>query len=347
MPSNAGSTIGSIAANPSGSGPASWATHRWHAEQVTPYPEDGALWGDIPQLIRDHFLPGHTPAAPLLTDKDVVVTLGSCFARELRYFLGRYGLASSTFWIPSGLNNTFAIADFVSWCVTGKETARGYRYDRNEDGSIAEWTPDTEQKVYQKYFTKAGALVFTLGLAEVWEDTETEQVFWRGVPDEIYDAKRHRFRLSTVDENVANIHEIIKLIRSVNAIAPIIFTLWPVPLKATFRPQSCVTADCVSKSTLRVALDQAFQTTPENVFYYPSFEIVKWLGCSVPFMSFGAEDGLSRHVSRFFVINILKEFVRAFFDAPAREKFLAGLKADGVPEDTSKPFVYQPGQKLK
>ena len=338
--------VGSIAASVPGSGPASWATHRWHSEDVTLYPEDGALWDDIPLLIREHVLTGHVPAAPILKDTDTVMTLGSCFARELRFFLDRYGLSSSTFWIPSGLNNTFALNDFVSWCVTGKETARGYRYDRSNKGEIAEWKPDNEQRVYAKHLAGAGAFVFTLGLAEVWEDTETGQVFWRGVPENVFDEKRHRFRLSTVEENVENLREIVRLIRSANASVPIIFTLSPVPLRATFRPQSCMTSDCVSKSILRVALDQAMSDETPGVYYFPSFEIVKWLGCSVPFMSFGAEDGLSRHVSRYFVINILKEFVRAFFEPAAVEKFMASLSADDVPDDTSQPFVYRPGVKL-
>ena len=337
---------GSMAASVPGSGPASWATHRWHAEDVTLYPEDGALWNDIPQLIREHVLTGHVPSTPILKDTDTIVTLGSCFARELRFFLDRYGMSSSTFWIPSGLNNTFALTDFVSWCVTGNETERGYRYDRTDEGEIAEWKPDNEQQAYAKQLATAGAFVFTLGLAEVWEDTETEQVFWRGVPEYVFDEKRHRFRLSTVEENVGNLRKIVRLIRSVNANAPIVFTLSPVPLRATFRPQSCVTSDCVSKSILRVALDQAMGDQAPGVYYYPSFEIVKWLGCSIPFISFGAEDGLSRHVSRYFVINIVKEFVGAFFEPTAVEKFMAGLKADKVPDDIAKPFVYRQGHKL-
>ena len=339
-------TIGSMAATIQGSGPASWATHRWHSEQVTVYPESNDEFNNIPKVIRAHFLTGHIPKAPVLSAADTIITLGSCFARELSYFLGRYGLSASNIWIPSGLNNTFAIADFISWSVTGQETPRGYRYDRTDDGKIAEWKPETEQHAYREHFGKAGAFVFTLGLAEVWEDTETNQVFWRGVPEEIYDDKRHRFRLSTVEENMQNIRDIIETIRSVSANAPIVFTLSPVPLKATFRPQSCVSSDCVSKATLRVALDQVLEDKEPGVYYYPSFEIVKWLGCNIPFATFGAEDGTSRHVSRSIVINILKEFVRAYFEPKAAEKFFDGLIADDVPDDTSQPFVYKPGQKL-
>ncbi|MDG2321162.1 MAG: GSCFA domain-containing protein [Rhodospirillaceae bacterium] len=337
---------GSLAPSVKGSGPASWGERSWHADNVTTYPDNIADWTDMSRLIREFVLPGHIPPSPFLTENDTIITLGSCFARELRFFLSRYGLSSANFWIPSGLNNTFALADFVSWCVTGKETDRGYRYDRTDSGQIVEWKPDDEQRVYAQHLSDAGAFAFTLGLAEVWEDTQTGQVFWRGVPESIFDDQRHRFRLSTVEENVSNIREMIKLIRTVNHIAPIVFTLSPVPLKATYRPQSCITSDCVSKSTLRVALDQAINDGAEHVYYYPSFEIVKWLGCSLSFMAFSMEDDNTRHVSRWYVINIIKEFVSAFFEPAAVAKFAAGLKADGIPDDTSQPFRYAAGQTL-
>ena len=191
----------------------------------------------------------------MLTPDASVVTLGSCFARELRDYLAAKGLGAANVWVPSGLNNTFALLDFVSWCVTGQETGRGYRYDRDDEGRIREWTPESERELYLEGFRTAGAFVFTLGLAEVWQDRETEAVFWRGVPKDVYKADRHVFRLSTVEENMENVVRMVELVRSVNASAPIVLTLSPVPLRATFRGISCLTADAVSKSVLRVALD--------------------------------------------------------------------------------------------
>ena len=45
--------------------------------------------------------------------------------------------------------------------------------------------------------------------------------------------------------------------------AAIVFTLSPIPLHATFRPISCMTANAVSKATLRVELDE-LQTLMET-----------------------------------------------------------------------------------
>jgi hypothetical protein len=74
---------------------------------------------------------------------------------------------------------------------------------------------------------------------------------------------------------------------------PIIFTLSPVPLKATFRPVSCVTANAVSKAILRAALDEVLRDndTDDNLFYWPSYEIVT--------TAFGAPwEADNRHVRR-------------------------------------------------
>ena len=67
------------------------------------------------------------------------------------------------------------------------------------------------------------------------------------------------------------------MIREVKPAAPIIFTLSPVPLMATFRPVSCLTASSVSKAILRVSIDELMRTfsADERLLYFPSYEIVK------------------------------------------------------------------------
>jgi hypothetical protein len=295
------------------SGSRSWAEHRWHAEDVNLYPVAQELFeGDLRPLIREWAVPGHCPPAPFLTTEDEVITLGSCFARNLRRMLDKAGLPASRFYIPSGLNNTFALLDLISWCVTGEETVRGFRYDRMEDGAIEDWTPADEREVYRQALADAGAFVFTLGLAEVWEDRETGGVFWRGIPESVFDADRHVSRLSTVAENDENMARVVELIRMVNPAAPIVLTLSPVPLKATFRSMSCITADCASKATLRVAIDQVMNRGLENVYYWPAFEVVRWVGSNLPYSTFGT-GGRSRRPEKAVVREIVNAFIEAFW----------------------------------
>jgi hypothetical protein len=300
--------------------------HGWYLADVNVYPRKQSQFetDDLGAFIRRHIVPGHAPARPMLDVSRPVITLGSCFARELRLFLSRAGVDARRFWIPSGLNNTFAILDFFSWCVTGMQTGRGFRYEETESGGIQDWTPEAERAAYRQAFADAGAFVLTLGLAEVWQDRDTGAVFWRGVPKELFDENRHVFRLTTVEENVANLRQTIGLVRQVNPSAPIVLTLSPVPLLATHRPLSCLTADCVSKSVLRVALDQVMADQAADVYNWPSFEIVKWMGATVPWSAYG-ENGSSRDVNRRLIGPIIDAFVEAYYrpeDAAAMRRRL-------------------------
>jgi hypothetical protein len=95
---------------------------------------------------------------------------------------------------------------------------------------------------------------------------------------------------------VDNLSYIISKIRSLNDRCSIIVTLSPVPLTATFEYHSAVVADTVSKSTLRVAIDELLRRKYDKVYYWPSFEVVRWLGAYAPGM-YGQEDGSTIHVS--------------------------------------------------
>lgn len=328
--------VGKLTKDRWGTGPKSWAEDLWHSEKTQIYPPNHAAFKDVKTLFKRFVIKGHAPKKPLLGDKDNVVTIGSCFAAELRHFLNCYGFSSDSFWVPSGLNNTYAIRDFISWAVTGEWTAKGYAYGDADEGGIEEWAPEKEQQTYREQFENAGAIVFTLGLGEVWEDSETGAVFWRGVPERIFEKGRHVFRLTTVEENVQNIRAIISLLREANPTCPIIMTLSPVPMKATFGDVSCMTADCVSKSVLRVALHEALQGAGERVFYWPSFEMVKWAGGHFDWPVYGLDDPTVRHVTRYLVINILALFLESFYGKDAAARFEKAFKeehGDNLPED--------------
>jgi hypothetical protein len=323
--------IGTLAANRVGSGPASWAENKWHQSEVLRYPSNHEDFKDLQTSIDKFCLTGHIPHEPCLDKSGSVVAIGSCFAAELRHFLNDVGLSSDSFWIPSGLNNSFALLDFFSWVVTGSQTSKGFGYSKDDQGALNDWQPELERETYKAALEKATCFVFTLGLAEVWEDSETGKVFWRGIPEHIFTEERHHFRLSTVGENAGNLKQIISLIRHINPGAPIVLTLSPVPLKGTFSKQSCVTADCVSKSTLRLAIHEVVSLGIDNTYYWPSFEVVKWLGCHLPYPVYGTDDNVVRHVSRYVVIQILHAFVSSYYGKELAEAvfadYLSSLKS--------------------
>jgi hypothetical protein len=93
----------------------------------------------------------------------------------------------------------------------------------------------------------------------------------------MFDENVHAFRISSVEENYRNIEAIRALVRQHVPNASLIFTLSPVPLMATFRPVSCITASSVSKAILRVAIDEFVRAHSDDkkLFYFPAYEIVK------------------------------------------------------------------------
>lgn len=156
-------------------------------------------------------------------------------------------------------------------------------------------------------FDKTDVFVITLGLSEVWYNKQTGDVFWRAIPRSKFDPSRHGFKVTTVAENVDNLNTVHRIILQRRPNARIVFTLSPIPLLATFRPVSCVTANSVSKAILRVAIDEFFRAHADDrrLFYFPSFEIAKDY-VDHPFR------GDNRHVRKNVLNTIMDNFARFY-----------------------------------
>lgn len=132
-------------------------------------------------------------------------------------------------------------------------------------------------------FEQTDVFIITLGLSEVWFNKQSGEVFWRAIPVDRFDSDVHGFRVASVAENVENLTAIHELIRRHRPKAMIVFTLSPVPLAATFRPVSCITANAASKAILRAAIDEFMRNREDpGLFYFPAYEIVMHY-CESPF----------------------------------------------------------------
>lgn len=227
---------------------------------------------------------GWQPEAKLIKPDTKVVAFGSCFAANITKWLAsrnfsvltkKEGSDSQSYVVRfgEGMVNTFVILQQFEWAFEGRQPEGDlwHGYDAQSFGY--------DEKVRQEtrdLFDAADVFIITLGLSEIWYDEVTGGVFWRAVPQDKYDPSRHKFRVSTVAENKANILKIIALIKKHKPQARIIFTLSPIPLVATFRPNSCITSNSVSKAVLRAALDEALREAPDrsSLYYWPSYEIV-------------------------------------------------------------------------
>ena len=234
--------------------------------------------------VIEHFVKGWAPPAPPIGPETRVSVFGSCFARHIGEWFSKRNYSILTrkdgendaiyvVRYGEGMVNTFALRQQFEWAFEGKtfEEELWHGYDARAFG----YDEDIRRKT-KSVFDRTELFIITLGLSEVWYDEVSGGVFWRAVPKDKYDPSRHKFRVSTVEENKENIRTIYDLISKHRADAKIVFTLSPVPLVATFRSVSCVTANSVSKAILRAGLDEVLREVQNGnrAYYWPSYEIV-------------------------------------------------------------------------
>ncbi|HEY6895643.1 MAG TPA: GSCFA domain-containing protein, partial [Rhodocyclaceae bacterium] len=117
------------------------------------------------------------------------------------------------------------------------------------------------------------------------------------------------------EQIAAQLREAFACFRAMNPRLRIVVTVSPVPLEASFqRNLSILAADCLSKSTLRNAV--SLVTDPDNgIYYFPSFEFVRWLCPLVGLQPYARDDGHPRHVSNNVVASICLLFAKYFSNA--------------------------------
>lgn len=168
---------------------------------------------------------------------------------------------------------------------------------------------------------RATVFTFTLGLTEQWIDKETEITFPSapGCGFGEFDESKHYFHNSTLSDVVYELHESIKLLRTINPNIAIVLTLSPVPLVATFTNVSAVEATFYSKSLMRQALAQVIadceadgSETKPPVIYFPSYEVITNPHCITD--NFEAD---MRSISEAGVARVMHHFDLTFIkDAP-------------------------------
>ena len=271
-----------------------------------PYRKDFAH----PGFLAKFLLQGWVPDGPVIDQQTSVTAFGSCFAQNITDHLGKAGYNLSSGRNPNiyiskmgeGLVNVHAIAQQFQWALEDAKVPEGLWHgwkaeEFGYDESIRQQT--------REVFRATDFFVITLGLSEVWFDELTGGVFWRAVPLKSYDPDRHKFRVCSVEETRSGIAWIYHTIRKHVPNAKVLFTLSPIPLAATFRPVSCITANSVSKAILRAALDEFIrghhQELNANLFYFPSYEIITEL-----FFAKYGDDG--RHPAPEIIEMIMKLF---------------------------------------
>ena len=282
------------------------------ANRLARYPRSVKEFSDLRRLITDYILTEFPDPQAIVSTQSNVFTLGSCFAQNIATALKKQGVKAECQGYSEDINSTYANRYFLEW-IGGQ--------DHPQTRAFAQaFAEDYRQKI-RGLVREANVVIISLGVAPCFFHRQTgEFVPMLGSNFQVaLRVKECDFRTTSVAENVANLVAIVAALRQVNPGVKLVVTVSPVPLKATFERRSAVVADCISKSTLRVAAHEFLQLEGRNVIYWPSFEIVRWFGGHFA-QVFGNDDGSPFHVSQQVVNTIVESFVRTFGSAELRAR---------------------------
>lgn len=283
------------------------------------------------------------PKKPIFGSSDVVFTIGSCFAAEVRAALtnrqitclpdyGSVSMAKDRYKIdtlPKQLHmnyyNTFSIRQEFERCVGewqpddddvweikaspwGEDKAYQDPYRRTVVGRTKDDLLDAirlSSACIQSGFEQATSFFITLGLTEVWKKKNNGLIACQE-PGYLGGGglAETEFHQSGINENLANVVKCVEMINlHKGRDTPIVITVSPVPLAKTWSTNDIYSSNTRSKSTLRAVAGEVADSF-DNVTYFPSFEIVTAIGREA-----FKEDG--RHVNPNVVAIIMDAFLKA------------------------------------
>lgn len=228
-----------------------------------------------------------------------IFTIGSCFARNIEKLLDGYEVPTRKYNAPEGdplaprgntvLNeyNPGTMAHRITVALEGGDSNRGILPDGDEfaDYLITGQVSSSRDLVVQrrseidsvyKQLRGSDVLIITLGMTECWFDKETDLYLNRAPAAFAFrnPGKNHRFefRILNVDDCVELLLPSLRKLVS-GVIGKVILTVSPVPLRRTFGITDAVTANTLSKATLRCAARELVDSLPD-IDYFPSYEMV-------------------------------------------------------------------------
>lgn len=252
------------------------------------FPRVHALFENIEQSCDDYLMRG-IACAPLVTDSTDIMTMGSCFAQNINRFLSRT-LGRKAMHLSVGEE-----LDSLSFLDTVGRLSEAHP-------ELAAFVAAAEQPL----------LIYTIGIAEVLVDAEGGVYSVGKLKGNPALARRKQASILPPQAIASQVRAAFSALRRLNPALRVVMTVSPVPLETTFRSDlSVIAADCLSKATLRHAVELATQPD-DGIYYFPSFEFVRWLCPLIGLQPFAEDDGHPRHVSNRVVLAICLLFVKYF-----------------------------------
>lgn len=257
---------------------------------------------------------------PIINKQSKIVTIGSCFALEVRK------------WLTSNGYNAFSESKYeLIWYNTYtilaelERVAETWEQDEDdvwhlEDGRWQDpyrrcvFADSKEQllsdidnlnRAIGQAIRETDILIITLGLTEVFVRPSTDRVICASPGYSGGGGQECWFRASNYSDNYENICRTIDLLYNVNRKCKVILTVSPVPFFSTFREMDHIVANTASKSILRAVADEITRKYL-NVHYFHSYEMVVGENRKDVYKA----DG--RHVKPEYVAKIMEQFERIF-----------------------------------
>jgi hypothetical protein len=167
---------------------------------------------------------------------------------------------------------------------------------------------DQTLKTYFERIRSADLVIITLGMIECWYDTKHEMFLNQAPHGRVLKAFPARYEFVRLDiMDVLNALSKIKELLEKLGVVKIVVTTSPVALGRTFTSDDVIVANCLSKSTLRVAA-QLFAESNTGVDYFPSYESVIYGQRELAWQSdFG-------HASDYIVSQIIEAFLSRYVE---------------------------------
>ena len=257
-------------------------------------------FSDIAAFAKTYFKP---ECEKFISKNSRIVTIGSCFAVNVARHLSRKGYDAWSLDIGELINNSYNNL----WLIRNMG-----EISKKENSFWAKLQPGLYNNCLQleEKIRNCDCLIFTLGLSLAFIQASGEVI-----SEPIYSWNKSHYpgvELVEIDvaQNVENINAILDIIHEINPSIKVVISLSPVPLDGILDSnQSVIELDCVSKSIGRVTLSKLKKVRPAFV-YFPSYELVRWVGCNQPFPLYGGDenDQSTRHVTSRVIEKIMTVF---------------------------------------
>jgi hypothetical protein len=251
-----------------------------------------------PRAIEDQILAGWMPPEPFINPSTRVTFIGCCFGSSLLNHLKTLdyrepgGIDTQFMPLSETLSTSFAMRQMFEWRFEGVKPDRALvKGNRLMEINFSDelWMYSLDRLAVTDVF------ILMISSAEIWYDEPSGGVTWRETPGA--HPTRQKFRTSTVEENRANLRTIYDVVRRHRPHAKIILMLSPIPMIATYRQQSSIVANTVSKAVIRAAMDEVWREVGEDgyLLYCPFYEVIQEGFGANPYG--GRYNGDRRHIN--------------------------------------------------